>query len=65
MSEYMYDDLVKKGAKIYSNVPKKHSKEKSLTKAKGGLIGKLKKTIKDKGLKRDHYADFKKQYKMK
>ena len=41
----------------------KHSKEKSLDKAKGGMIGKLKKLINEPKI--DHYQAFKKQHKIK
>ena len=38
--------------------------KKTLAKAQGGMVGELKRTIKDKDLKKDHYAEFKKQHKI-
>ena len=52
--------------KAAENFPS-HAKQikHSLEKAKGGMVGELKRTIRDKDLKRDHYADFKKQHNIK
>ena len=47
------------------NHPKHKAVKNSLEKSKGGMVGELKRTIKDKDLKRDHYADFKKQHGVK
>ena len=42
-----------------------NKKEKALSKVKGGMVGALKRTIKNKSLKKDHYQAFKKQHKIK
>ena len=38
---------------------------KTLDKARGGMIGNLKRTMRDKDLKKDHYQEFKKQHNIK
>ena len=38
---------------------------KTLAKAQGGMVGELKRTMRDKDLKKDHYQEFKKQHKIK
>jgi hypothetical protein len=44
---------------------KKPAIKKTLDKARGGMIGDLKRTMRDKDLKKDHYQAFKNQHKIK
>ena len=44
---------------------KKKAVNKTLDKARGGMIGDLKRTMRDKDLKKDHYQAFKNQHNIK
>jgi hypothetical protein len=44
---------------------KKKAVGKTLDKARGGMIGDLKRTMRDKDLKKDHYQAFKNQHNIK
>ena len=44
---------------------KKPAIKKTLDKARGGMIDELKRTMRDKDLKKDHYQTFKNQHNIK